>query len=127
LSSHPQANPLPVVVLTGSDEVEVAQYVYALGARSFLTKPLRIKDFEKIMRDLRGWLEGDPSGIPQCAEAQASSGDPGSCHRELPQPLQPPRDFIPGAVLNNSTQQRRRDIGFSRQASVCPAEECVSD
>ncbi len=99
LRSHPLANPLPVVVLTGSGEFELAQYVYALGARSLLTKPLRIKDFERIMRDLPGWLEGEAAAIPHGAEAQASLGDPGSVRREPSQARQQPRDLVPDGVL----------------------------
>jgi CheY-like chemotaxis protein len=108
LRNHPRAKPLPVVVLTGSGEFELAQYVYALGARSFLTKPLRIKDLEKIMRNLRLWLDGEPVPIPQCAEVQASPATPESFHRELPQPRPPTREVVPDVILVKESMQLRR-------------------
>jgi len=40
---------IPVVVLTSCGEIELAKRAYALGARSFLTKPLGAKDFENMM------------------------------------------------------------------------------
>jgi CheY-like chemotaxis protein len=52
LTTHPPHHRLPVVVLTGSGEVQVAQKSYALGARSFLTKPLRATEFKDLMDSL---------------------------------------------------------------------------
>ena len=42
LRDHPPHNFIPVIVLTGTGEMELAKRAYALGARSFLTKPLRV-------------------------------------------------------------------------------------
>ncbi len=47
---------IPVVVLTSCGETESAQRAYALGARSFLTKPLGLKDFENMVRNFQPWL-----------------------------------------------------------------------
>jgi CheY-like chemotaxis protein len=49
LATHPPYNRVPVVVLTGSGEVLVAQQAYALGARSFLTKPLNSNELKHTM------------------------------------------------------------------------------
>jgi len=42
LRDHPPHNYVPVIVLTVSDEMQLVKRAYALGARSFLTKPLVI-------------------------------------------------------------------------------------
>ena len=49
LRDHPPYNVIPVVVLTASGEVMVAQQAYALGARSFLTKPIGANDLKETM------------------------------------------------------------------------------
>jgi CheY-like chemotaxis protein len=49
LRDHPPHHLIPVVVLTASGEVLVAQQAYALGARSFLTKPIGANDFKETM------------------------------------------------------------------------------
>jgi CheY-like chemotaxis protein len=49
LTAHPPHNGVPVVVLTGSGEMLVAQQAYALGARSFLTKPLHPTELKHMM------------------------------------------------------------------------------
>ena len=49
LGHHPPHNEVPVVVLTGSGEMIVAQQAYALGARSFLTKPLNPTELKHMM------------------------------------------------------------------------------
>jgi CheY-like chemotaxis protein len=56
LGSHPPHNLIPVVVLTVSGETLVARQSYALGARSFLAKPLKPDDFKETIRkfDLSG-------------------------------------------------------------------------
>jgi CheY-like chemotaxis protein len=49
LREHSPHNLIPVVVLTASGEVMVTQQAYALGARSFLTKPIGVNDFRETM------------------------------------------------------------------------------
>ena len=56
LRDHPPHHRIPVVVLTSCGETESAQRAYALGARSFLTKPLGLKDFENMVREFQPWL-----------------------------------------------------------------------
>jgi len=46
-------SPTAVVVLTGSDTGAIRQS-YALGAHSFLTKPLRFEDFQNLVAHARG-------------------------------------------------------------------------
>jgi CheY-like chemotaxis protein len=60
LRDHPPHNLLPVVVLTASGEVQAAQYAYQLGARSFLTKPLRANEFKETMGKLQEWRRQAP-------------------------------------------------------------------
>jgi FixJ family two-component response regulator len=49
-------------VLTGSGEVVVAQQAYALGARSFLTKPLNSDELKHTMDMLGKFKSSKPSG-----------------------------------------------------------------
>jgi len=49
LREHPPHNFIPVVVLTASGEMMLAQQAYALGARSFLTKPIGVNEFKETM------------------------------------------------------------------------------
>jgi CheY-like chemotaxis protein len=55
LRDHPPHNVVPVVVLTVSGEPLVAQYAYELGARSFLTKPIKANDLTETMAALPDW------------------------------------------------------------------------
>jgi CheY-like chemotaxis protein len=57
LRNNPPHNVLPVVVLTVSGGPLVAQQAYELGARSFLTKPIKANDVMKIMAALHDWTE----------------------------------------------------------------------
>jgi CheY-like chemotaxis protein len=52
LRDHPPHNAIPVVVLTASGEVMMAQQAYALGARSFLTKPITANEFKETIARL---------------------------------------------------------------------------
>jgi len=61
LRDHAPHNLLPVVVLTASGEVQAAQYAYQLGARSFLTKPLRANEFKETMGKLQEWRKQAPA------------------------------------------------------------------
>ena len=67
LRDHPPHNRIPVVVLTSCGEIELAQRAYALGARSFLTKPLGAKDFENMMHELEQWLPSEGAATPEAA------------------------------------------------------------
>jgi len=60
LAAHPPHNQLPVVALTGSGEMQVAQRAYAFGARSFLAKPLNPNELKHMMDAIgkfEHWLE----------------------------------------------------------------------
>jgi CheY-like chemotaxis protein len=49
LREHRPHNCIPVFVLTASGELLAAKNAYALGARSFLTKPLKANEFKETM------------------------------------------------------------------------------
>jgi CheY-like chemotaxis protein len=57
LGNHPPHNLIPVVVLTVSGEVPLAQYAYQLGARSFLTKPLTANELKNMMKKFESHLQ----------------------------------------------------------------------
>jgi CheY-like chemotaxis protein len=44
----------PVVVLTGSRDVKEMSRAFELGARSFLTKPMQMEEFQKAICSLKG-------------------------------------------------------------------------
>jgi len=69
LRDHPPHHRIPVVVLTSCGEIELAKRAYALGARSFLTKPLGAKDFENMMHELEQWLRPEGAATRQAARA----------------------------------------------------------
>ena len=53
LQLHKTSATLRVVMLTGSD-VQDFRMSYELGARTFLTKPLKIEDFRNMVQHVRG-------------------------------------------------------------------------
>lgn len=54
---HPTLNKIRVVVLTSSDEIKDVNRAYAMGANSFLVKPLDFRDFVEMSRAIKGyWL-----------------------------------------------------------------------
>jgi|ERR1700722_1044547 len=67
LRDHPPYHRIPVVVLTACGEIELAKRAYGLGARSFLTKPLGVKDFENMIHELEQWLPSEGVTTPQSA------------------------------------------------------------
>jgi two-component system, response regulator len=69
LRDHPPHHRIPVVVLTSCGEIELAQRAYALGARSFLTKPLAVKDFENMVNEFQQWLVPERTTVPATARA----------------------------------------------------------
>jgi two-component system, response regulator len=66
LMTHPPHNRIPVVVLTVSGDVQIVQQSYALGARSFLRKPLKSTEFKDTMEAVskcENWFgQGQPPG-----------------------------------------------------------------
>jgi len=57
LRDHPPHNYIPVIVLTGTGELNMASRAYALGARSFLTKPLQRVELENAVRGFEHWVQ----------------------------------------------------------------------
>jgi len=58
LKSNPLYNHIPVVVLTGVKQSGIVKECYALGASSFIEKPISARDTNaKIANFLRYWLE----------------------------------------------------------------------
>ncbi len=55
MRSHPPHHAVPVVVLTVSGEMALAQRSYELGARSFLTKPLKSSDIKDTLSKFSDW------------------------------------------------------------------------
>ena len=53
LQSHP-TDKLGIVVLTGATDLTLLNRAYALGAHSFLVKPLVIQDFMNLMNAIKG-------------------------------------------------------------------------
>ena len=55
---QPSLAPLRIIVLTGSDETLDVNRAYALGANSFLTKPVDLYDFENTIGEMfKYWLQ----------------------------------------------------------------------
>jgi CheY-like chemotaxis protein len=57
LRHHAPHGYVPVIVLTGLGEVQMAVRAYALGARSFLNKPLQAQDLDNLVQKLQQWLK----------------------------------------------------------------------
>lgn len=58
LKSNPLYNHIPVIVLTGVKQSAVVKECYALGASSFIEKPISAQDTNsKIANFLKYWLE----------------------------------------------------------------------
>jgi len=68
LRDHPPHNFIPVIVLTGTGEMELAKRAYALGARSFLTKPLRTIELANAVSGLQDWLELTRPPVPSSSQ-----------------------------------------------------------
>jgi len=55
---HPWQRSVPVVILTTSDQQEDIATAYALGANSYVTKPLGLREFDRAVGALREyWFE----------------------------------------------------------------------
>lgn len=61
LAAHPPHNLIPVVVFTASGDWQLAQQAYSLGARSFLSKPLRANEFKDTIAVIDQWARGAAS------------------------------------------------------------------
>jgi CheY-like chemotaxis protein len=58
LKSNPLYNHIPVIVLTGVKQKAAVKECYALGASSFIEKPISVQDTNtKIANFLKYWLE----------------------------------------------------------------------
>jgi CheY-like chemotaxis protein len=58
LQAEPRFRPIPVIVFTTSSSREDIDSSYALGANSYITKPVTFKGLVDVMRDFsRYWLE----------------------------------------------------------------------
>ena len=63
LQSHP-ADKLGVVVLTGANDMGAIKRAYALGAHSFLVKPLTLQDFLNLVNAIKGIrIKNDNDGL----------------------------------------------------------------
>ena len=57
IKKEDQLRTIPVVVLTSSDAERDIVQSYALGANCFLSKPVELEDFQKVVRSIEGfWL-----------------------------------------------------------------------
>jgi CheY-like chemotaxis protein len=79
LQDHPPHHRIPVVVLTTCGETELAQRAYALGARSFLTKPLRANDFENMVHELEQWIKSERAANPRREPDSPATARSGQC------------------------------------------------
>jgi CheY-like chemotaxis protein len=52
LRQHPTLAPLRTIVLTTSDEIRDVNRAYAMGANSFLTKPVDFTDFKNTLQEM---------------------------------------------------------------------------
>lgn len=58
IRSDPQTHDLPVVILSTSDELSDKQQGYAIGANSYILKPVEFKRFAHVVERLAEyWLE----------------------------------------------------------------------
>jgi CheY-like chemotaxis protein len=63
---QPSLKTLRVVVLTCSDEIRDVNRAYALGANSFLVKPISFQDFVQLSQAIKGywiWLSRAPEAF----------------------------------------------------------------
>jgi CheY-like chemotaxis protein len=54
LRGEPDHKDLPVVVLTATDDLRQMNKAYALGAQSFLTKPICLTEFTNVLTGIKG-------------------------------------------------------------------------
>lgn len=50
MNKHPDMRPITVIVLTGAGRTLDAANAYNMGAKSFLSKPIRPEDFENLIK-----------------------------------------------------------------------------
>jgi CheY-like chemotaxis protein len=46
---HPSLKPIPVIVMTSSNRDKDIEYAYRMGANSYITKPMDVDEFIKIL------------------------------------------------------------------------------
>jgi CheY-like chemotaxis protein len=68
LREHPPHNHIPTIVLTVPSEMQLVMKAYALGARSFLTKPLIAGEFVSAILGFEDWFERVQASVTQVAE-----------------------------------------------------------
>jgi CheY-like chemotaxis protein len=76
MRQQPAMQGIRIVVLTTSDRIFDVKRAYALGASSFLTKPLNIQDFIQLGPALKGfwlWSSHEPDGLAAAAVAAPSA------------------------------------------------------
>jgi CheY-like chemotaxis protein len=56
IKANPKTRPIPVIVLTSSDDDRDVSRCYELGCNVFITKPLDYKDFSETIRRLSQFL-----------------------------------------------------------------------
>ncbi|MDZ7845083.1 MAG: response regulator [Anaerolineales bacterium] len=58
IKAHPQTRNIPVVVFSSSDQEQDIRQSYALGANSFITKPVDFNQFSKTVQQVGSyWLK----------------------------------------------------------------------
>jgi len=53
LKGQPRHAALPIIALSGKRDAAKVTQAYSLGARSFLTKPIDVKDFQSVVKSLK--------------------------------------------------------------------------
>lgn len=56
INQNPEHHKLPVIVLTVSRELKDVNQAYALGAKSFLVKPVNLKDLTLLLTEVKRFL-----------------------------------------------------------------------
>ena len=74
IRSHPRTRSLPVVVVSGSNDIDQVARSYALGANSHIHKPIAGRDLSKLMGTVgRYWAR--INAVPAWGASAAGSND----------------------------------------------------
>jgi CheY-like chemotaxis protein len=98
IRGHPTLSVLPVVVLSGSGETSDIKRAYQLGANTFLTKPVDVRDFVQMCAAIKGywlWL----SQVPELARPGELPAGPELAPRLDPKDLGDSGHFVQFYVL----------------------------